>query len=135
VVGINTAVAGWGLGLAVPVNATTLRIVGALMHDGRVRRGFLGVAGQRRPLPPAAAQSTGREAGIAVVEVVPGSPAADAGLRAGDVIIEVDGVATTDAGDLQRLMTASDVIGRRMAMRVLRDRAVLDVGVVPTELR
>src|SRR5207302_4718971 len=71
VIGINTAVAGWGLGLAVPVNAVTLRIVGALMHDGRVRRGFIGVAGQRRPLPPSVAQSTGHDAGIAVVAVVP----------------------------------------------------------------
>ena len=134
VIGINTAVAGYGLGLAVPVNATTLRIVGALMHDGRVRRGFIGVAGQRRPLPPAVAQSTGRDAGIAVMEVVSGSPAAVGGLHSGDVIIEVDGVPTTDAGDLQRLMTASDVIGRALTVRVLRDRDVLSLGIVPSEL-
>ncbi|HXA27979.1 MAG TPA: trypsin-like peptidase domain-containing protein [Candidatus Angelobacter sp.] len=134
VVGINTAVAGWGLGLAVPVNAVTLRIVGALMHDGRVRRGFIGVAGQRRPLPPSAVQSTGHEAGIAVVEVVPDSPAAVGGVRQGDVIVEVDGAATADAGDLQRLMTASDVIGRALTLRVLRDRELLSLGVVPREL-
>jgi len=134
VVGVNTAVAGYGLGLAVPVNATTLRIVGALMHDGRVRRGFLGVAGQRRPLPPAAAQSSGHDAGIAVVEVVEGSPAAAGGLRAGDVIVEVDGAAMRDAGDLQRLMTATDVIGRALTVHVLRGRELLALGVVPAEL-
>jgi S1-C subfamily serine protease len=135
VVGINTAVAGWGLGLAVPVNATTMRIVGALMHDGRVRRGYLGVAGQRRPLPPVAAQTSGRDAGIAVVEVVAGSPAAAAGLRKGDVIIEAGGTPTADAGDLQRLMTASDAIGRHLELRVLRGRELRSLGVVPAELR
>jgi S1-C subfamily serine protease len=135
VVGINTAVAGYGLGLAVPVNATTLRIVGALMHDGRVQRGFIGVAGQRRQLPPAAAQSTGHQAGIAVMEVVPGSPAATGGLQTGDIIVEVDGVPTADAGDLQRLMTATGVIGRALTLRVLRGHDLLSLGVVPRELQ
>jgi S1-C subfamily serine protease len=135
VIGINTAVAGWGLGLAVPVNQTTLRIVGALMHDGRVRRGYIGVAGQRRALPPATAERTGREAGIAVMEVVADSPAEVGGLRPGDVIVEVDGLPTADAGDLQRLMTATDVIGHVLTVQVLRDREVLSLGVVPSELR
>jgi len=135
VVGINTAVAGYGLGLAVPVNATTLRIVGALMHDGRVRRGFVGVAGQRRALPPGVAQSSGHTAGIAVAEVVEGSPAASAGVRPGDVIVEVDGVPTADAGDLQRLMTATDVIGRPLMVRAARDREILGLVVTPRELR
>jgi len=134
VIGINTALAGWGLGLAVPVNATTMRIVGALMHDGRVRRAFIGVAGQRRQLPPAAAQSSGREAGIGVVEVVPGSPADAAGVRSGDVIVEADGTPTVDAGDLQRLMMRDGLIGRRVALRVVRDREVITLGVVPIEL-
>jgi S1-C subfamily serine protease len=134
VVGINTALAGYGLGLAVPINATTLRIVGALMHNGRVRRAYLGVAGQRRPLPPAAVQSTGRPAGIGVVEVVPGSPAHAAGVRAGDVIIEVDGTPTADAGDLQRLMMQDGMIGRHVALRVLRDREMVTLGAKPVEL-
>jgi S1-C subfamily serine protease len=135
VVGINTALAGWGLGLAVPINATSMRIVGALMHDGRVRRGFIGVAGQRRQLPPATALSSGRDAGIAVMEVVAASPAERGGLRSGDVIVEVDGVPTADAGDLQRLMTAADVIGRALTVRVVRDREVLSLGIVPVELK
>ena len=135
VIGINTALAGYGLGLAVPINATTLRIVGALMHDGRVRRAFLGVAGQRRALPPSVAQTTGRAAGIAVMSVVAGSPAEAAGVRAGDVIIEADGAPTADAGDLQRLMMSNDAIGRRVALRVLRDRDLQTLVAVPVELR
>jgi S1-C subfamily serine protease len=134
VVGINTALAGYGLGLAVPINATTLRIVGALMHDGRVRRAFLGVAGQRRPLPPSAAQSAGREAGVGVVEVVTGSPAELAGVRTGDVIVEVDGSPIADAGDLQRLMLGDGLIGRRVDLRVLRGRELITLGATPVEL-
>jgi len=134
VVGINTALAGYGLGLAVPINATTLRIVGALMHDGRVRRAYLGVAGQRRALPPAAVQSSGREAGVGVVEVVAGSPADSAGVHPGDVIVEVDGTATVDAGDLQRLMMRDGLIGRRVPLRVLRERELVTLTAVPVEL-
>ena len=77
VVGINTAVAGVGLGLAVPVNATTRRIVSALMRDGRVRRAWIGIAGGARPLPPRVAATLGRDRAIEVVEVIQGSPAAD----------------------------------------------------------
>src|SRR5204863_3271893 len=84
VVGINTAVAGIGLGLAVPINDTTRRIVSALMSEGRVRRAYIGIVGGARPLPPRFASELGRHAGIEVVEVVGGSPAARAGLRAED---------------------------------------------------
>ena len=91
VVGINTALAGVGLGLAVPVNATTERIIGALVRDGRVRRAHLGVAGGSRPIPPRWEAEIGRRQGLEVVEVVNGSPAESAGLRPGDIIIEVDG--------------------------------------------
>lgn len=115
VVGINTAVVGpgigQGLGLAVPVDAATRTIVGALLRDGRVRRGYLGVAGGTRPLPPTAAAATGRGRGVEIVSVVSGSPADLAGLRPEDVITAVDGVAVEDVGDLQRAMTA-ERIGR-----------------------
>jgi len=134
VVGINTAVAGMGLGLAVPVNATTLRIVGALLSEGRVRRAFLGIAGGARPLPPALAHRLERQAGVQVAEVVTGSPAARGGLRPGDLILDVDGFAVRDAGDLQRLMTA-ELIGRPVMVRVLRGTAVEGVVVTPVELR
>ncbi|MET1010603.1 MAG: trypsin-like peptidase domain-containing protein, partial [Gaiellaceae bacterium] len=81
VVGINTAVAGVGLGLAVPINATTRGIVAALMRDGRVRRAWIGIAGGTRPLPPAVANQLDRERGLEVVEVIAGSPADQAGVR------------------------------------------------------
>ncbi|HET6381579.1 MAG TPA: trypsin-like peptidase domain-containing protein [candidate division Zixibacteria bacterium] len=133
VVGINTAVAGVGLGLAIPINDATRRIVAALIRDGRVRRAWLGIAGARRPLPPRVAHRVGRAAGIGVEEVVSGSPAEGAGLRAGDLILEVDGQPTEDAGDLQRLMLG-EAIGRQMTVRVLRLGELRDVLVVPGEL-
>jgi S1-C subfamily serine protease len=133
VVGINTAVAGVGLGLAVPVNAATRRIVGALMREGRFRRAYLGFAGGTRPLPPRLARELGRQAGVEVVEVVEGSPAAAAGLRPEDLIVEVDGVSVADAGDVQRLMV-DDLIGRRVPARVVRNGVLLDLDLVPAEL-
>src|SRR6184192_2441933 len=91
VVGINTAVAGVGLGLAVPVNEATRKIVGALMRDGRYRRAYLGIAGGPRPLPPRLASELGRRECVEVVNVGEGSPAAAAGLRPEDMIVAVDG--------------------------------------------
>jgi len=132
-VGINTAVAGVGLGLAVPVNSTTLGIVGALMRDGRVRRAYLGVVGGRRPLAPRHAATVGQSFGVGVIEVAPGSPAERAGLRPTDTVVAVDGVAVSGAGDLQRLMS-SEAIGERLRVRVLRGDETVDVIVVPAEL-
>ena len=97
VVGINTAVAGVGLGLAVPINTTTRSIVGALMREGRFRRAYIGIAGDTRPLPPRLATALGRQRGIEVVQVVEGSPADRAGLRAEDLIVEVDGTCRVGA--------------------------------------
>ena len=133
VIGINTAVAGIGLGLAVPISTTTRRIIAALLHDGRVRRAWLGIAGARRPLSPRIARRVGQPAGIGVEEVVPGSPAAAAGLRTGDLILEVDGHAVADAGDLQRLML-DEAIGRSMRLRVLRLGELVELSAIPGEL-
>jgi S1-C subfamily serine protease len=133
VVGINTAVAGVGLGLAVPINETTRRIVGALMTEGRFRRAYIGIAGGSRPLPPRLSATLGRRSGIEVVQVVEGSPADRAGLRAEDLIVEVDGQPVAGVDDLQRLM-AGELIGRAVAARVLRQGRELDVEVVPDEL-
>jgi S1-C subfamily serine protease len=133
VVGINTAVAGVGLGLAVPINETTRRIVGALMTEGRFRRAYIGIAGGSRPLPPRLSAALGRRSGIEVVQVVEGSPADRAGLRAEDLIVEVDGQPVTGVDDLQRLM-AGELIGRAVGARVLRQGRTLDVEVVPDEL-
>jgi serine protease Do len=133
VVGINTAVAGVGLGLAVPINTTTRSIVGALMRDGRVRRAYLGIAGDTRPLPPRLAAALGRGRGIEVVQVAEDSPADRAGLRPEDLIVEVDGVSVSAVDDLQRLM-AGDAIGRPVTTRLLRQGRELTVEVVPDEL-
>ena len=133
VVGINTAVAGIGLGLAVPVNATTREIIAALMREGRVRRAYVGIAGGPRPLPPRVQAALGRAAGVEVVEVVPGSPAARAGLRPEDLIVAVDGAPVADVGDLQRLMGA-DRIGREVTLELVRDGRPRAVALVPEEL-
>jgi S1-C subfamily serine protease len=133
VVGVNTAVAGVGLGLAVPINATTRKILGALMTEGVFRRAYIGIAGGSRPLPPRLARELGREACVEVVDVVEGSPAAQAGLRPSDLILDLDGMPTVDAGDLQRLMTG-DRIGKSVRLRIVRDELARDVQVVPVEL-
>ncbi len=133
VVGINTAVAGVGLGLAVPINDATRQIIGALMHDGRVRRAYVGIAGGPRPLPPQARIRLGREGGVEVVEVVPDGPAARAGMRAEDLIVEIDETPIERVEDVQRLMGAG-AIGRPVAIRVLRGERWLDLEVSPVEL-
>jgi S1-C subfamily serine protease len=138
VVGINTAVVGpgigQGIGLAVPINTTTRRIVAALMTEGRFRRAYLGLAGGPRPLPPRLARELGRESGVEIVEVVEGSPAAAAGLKTEDLILEVDGSPVRGMDDLQRLMVG-DTIGRTVAVRVFRGGRALTVQVEPIELR
>jgi S1-C subfamily serine protease len=133
VVGINTAVAGVGLGLAVPVNAATRAIVGALMTEGRFRRAYLGIAGGSRPLPPRVARRLGRDSGVEVVQVADGSPAAAAGLRAEDLIVELDGEPVTDVADIQRLMVV-EKIGAPVSLRVLREGRELELSLVPAEL-
>jgi S1-C subfamily serine protease len=133
VVGINTAVAGIGLGMAVPVNATTRRIIGELLADGRVRRGYLGLVGVPTPLPAPVAQRTGQTSGLRLVEVIPGSPADRAGLRAGDLVLSAGRKPVTNAQGIQRQLF-SEVIGTRLPITVLRNGAMVDVITVPTEL-
>jgi S1-C subfamily serine protease len=132
VVGINTAVAGVGVGLAVPVNATTRRIISALMRDGRVRRAYLGLISVPAPLPAALQERFGRPSGLRVAEVVPGGPADRAGLRPGDLLITVAGRPVQKAQDLQRLMF-SEQIGRPLAITVMRNGALVDVIAEPSE--
>jgi S1-C subfamily serine protease len=133
VVGINTAVAGIGLGLAVPVNATTRHIVSALMHDGRVRRAYLGVVVSPAPVPPQwQSRLGGRKTGLRVASVVAGGPADRAGLRAGDLLLTAGGTPVAAAQDLQRLLFA-DAIGRRLSVTVMRNGALVDVIAEPAE--
>jgi S1-C subfamily serine protease len=133
VVGINTAVAGVGVGLAVPVNATTRQIIDTLLAHGRVRRAFLGLVGVPAPLPDPVAQRTGQRAGVRVVEVVAGGPAERAGLHARDLVLTVGRQQVTDAQGIQRQMLA-EAIGVPLPVTVLRHGAMVDVFAVPTEL-
>jgi serine protease Do len=133
VVGVNTAVAGVGLGLAVPINETTRTIIGALMRDGRFTRAYIGIAGGSRPLPPRLARELGRTAGVEVVEVVEGSPAAKSGLRPEDLIVSVGGTPVEGADDLQRLMVG-ELIGERVEAMVVREGRTLTIDLVPVEL-
>jgi S1-C subfamily serine protease len=132
-VGVNTALAGLGLGLAVPIDATTLELVATLIRDGRVRRAYLGIVGAGRPLAARRATQVGQDRGVGVADVLAGSPAAAAGLRPTDTVLSIGEHATRDTGDLQRAMVA-DVIGAPMPLRVLRDDDVVLLEVVPTEL-
>jgi S1-C subfamily serine protease len=132
-VGVNTAVAGIGLGLAVPINASTHKIIAALMHTGRVRRAWLGIAGAHIPVPPAAAAKLGTTHGLQIASVVAGSPAAQAGLRRGDIVVSVDGRNVVTATAIQQLMV-EDAIARRIEMTVWRNGALVDVFVTPREL-
>ncbi len=134
VVGINTAVAGVGLGLAVPIDRATRGILAALMRDGRVKRAYLGIVGGTRPLPARLAASVGRARGLEVIQLLDRSPAASAGVRTGDVIVDVDGSPVEGVGDLQRLLDGG-AIGRHVAVRVWRGDRPLDLDLVPAELR
>ncbi len=133
VVGVNTAVAGVGVGLAVPINDTTRHIITTLMTHGRVRRAWLGIAGAQSPLPPALAAKVGRRSGLRVAQVIDGSPAAHAGLRLGDIMVSVNGEDVVTSTALQRLMV-EDAIGRRLEITVWRNGALVDVIAVPREL-
>src|SRR6266571_922304 len=133
VIGVNTAVAGVGLGLAVPINQATRTIVGALMTEGRFRRAYLGIAGGTRPLPPRVASRLRRASGVEVVEVVEGSPAAQAGLRPEDLIVELNGVPVETVDDIQRLMVG-ELIGSQVHARVLREGSERELDLVPVEL-
>ncbi|HEV7167595.1 MAG TPA: trypsin-like peptidase domain-containing protein [Micrococcaceae bacterium] len=133
IVGINTAVAGAGLGLAVPINATTRRIISALRTDGRVRRAYLGLVSSPLPLNESLALRTGQREALRVVEVMAGSPADHAGLKAGDLVLSAGRRAVSSAESLQKLLFA-DAIGVPLPITVLRNGAMVDVIAVPQEM-
>jgi serine protease Do len=133
VVGINTAVAGVGLGLAVPINTATRRIVAALMSEGRFRRAYLGIAGGPRPLPPRLARELGRKSGVEIAQVVEGGPADRAGMRAEDLIVELGGTPIEGMDDLQRVVV-SELIGRAVRAKVVRAGRERELELVPAEL-
>jgi S1-C subfamily serine protease len=133
VVGINTAVAGVGLGLAIPINDTTRRIIMSLLADGRVRRAFLGLGGAPSPLAPALAARTQQRIGFRITQVIAGAPAAVAGLREGDLLLSAGGQAITSAQTLQGLLFA-EAIGQPLPITVVRNGALVDVIATPVEL-
>jgi S1-C subfamily serine protease len=133
VIGINTAVAGVGLGLAVPINSATRRIVAALMSEGRFRRAYLGIAGGPRPLPPRLARELGRKSGVEIAQVVEGGPADRAGMRAEDLIVELGGTPIEGMDDLQRVVV-SEVIGQAVRAKVVRSGREQELELVPAEL-
>ena len=134
VVGINTAVAGIGLGLAVPVTDATRRIIDALVRDGHVRRAYLGLVSTPAPLPSDVAARYDQRSALRVVEVVAASPAARAGLLPGDLVLAVDGTTVKDALSLQRMLFG-EAVGRRMEVTVVRHGALVDVVAVPSLLQ
>ena len=138
VVGVSTALVGpmvgQGLGLAVPINATTRRIIEALREDGRVTRLFLGVAGGSRPLPPKAAAEVGRDQGIEVLEVVRSSPASRAGIRPGDVVVAVDRQPVERVGQLQSLLTGPSTAAN-VTVEVVRHGRLMTLQVALEPLR
>jgi S1-C subfamily serine protease len=133
VVGINTAVAGVGLGLAVPINTATRRIIAALMTEGRFRRAYLGIAGGPRPLPPRLSRKLGRASGVEIVHVIEGGPADRAGMRPEDLIVELDGTPIEGMDELQRVVL-SELIGRSVRAKVIREGEEREIELVPAEL-
>jgi serine protease Do len=133
VIGINTALAGVGLGLAVPINTATRRIVGELMRTGRVRRAFVGIAGGDRPLPPAVRAELGRATAVEVITVEPDGPAAVAGVRPEDLIVSVGGEPVAAVDDLLRLMPG-EAVGVPVQVGVVRAGQRLEIELVPAEL-
>ena len=134
VVGINTAVAGIGLGLAVPIDAGTRLILAALVHDGRVRRAYLGIVGGTRRLSPRLAERLGRRTGLEVVQLLDGSPAAAAGVRAGDVIVSIGERGIAGVGDLQRALVG-ELVDRPVGVAIERDGELMELDVRPVELQ
>jgi S1-C subfamily serine protease len=132
-IGVNTAVAGVGVGLAVPINATTRQLITTLMTRGRVRRAWLGIAGAQAPLPPALAARVERKSGLQVAQVVDGSPAAAAGLRRGDIVVAVDGDPIRTSTSIQKRMVEG-AIGKRVEITVWRNGALVDVIALLREL-
>jgi S1-C subfamily serine protease len=135
VVGINTAIIQFAQGICFAIPVNTLRwVVALLMREGKVTRGYLGIAGQKVPIRVSLARHfhLRQDAGVQVVGVTPDSPAQTAGLREGDVILSLGDTSIADIDDMHRLLTRH-VVGKKLRMALLRDGTTLDVEIVPSE--
>lgn len=132
-VGVNTAVAGVGLGLAVPINESTRAIIDTLATKGRVRRAWLGLVGAQVTLAPVVAERVGSPTGLQVAGLAENSPAAASGLHRGDIVIELDHNRVVNTTAVQKLMV-EDAIDRPIEITVWRNGALVDVVVTPREL-
>jgi serine protease Do len=103
------------------------------MTQGRVRRAYLGVAGGPRPLPARARRERDQQTGVEIIEVMPDSPAEQAGIRPEDLIVELAGTRVNTVEDLQRLMVA-DLIGAEVDLVVLREGSPKQMRLVVREL-
>ena len=131
VVGVNTAIiaGGQGLSFAVPIS-TVISVLPALLREGRVRRGYLGVAGQDVPLLRRVTRfhKLSQSAGVLVISLEPDGPASRAGIREGDIIVSLDTLPISSLDDLHRALT-EDRIGTLATIGVLRDQRRLDVSI------
>ena len=124
VVGVNTAIiaGGQGLSFAVPINTVT-SVLPALLRDGRVRRGYLGIAGQDVPLLRRVTRfhKLSQSTGVFVISLEKDGPAGAAGLRDGDIIVSLDSIAVSTVDDLHRALT-EERIGSFATLGILRDQ-------------
>jgi S1-C subfamily serine protease len=135
VIGVNTAVIMGAQGICFSVAANTAQhVLTQILQHGRVRRARLGIAGDQVALPQRVRVATGltQETAVRVVEVQAGSPAANGGLRPGDLIVGLDGDVVTGIDDIARLLDGTK-IDRRVSVRMLRDTGLTTRDVVPTE--
>ena len=135
VVGINTAIIGMAQGICFAISASTVEFVATrLIREGRVRRCYIGVAGQNMPLPRRVVRfhELTRETGVRVQSTAPDGAARAAGLASGDIIVAVDGIPVGDVDELHRLMT-EERVGKPIPITVLRMSQKLDVVVTPRE--
>jgi S1-C subfamily serine protease len=135
VVGINTAMimGGQGLSFAVPINSARV-VIPALLREGRVRRSYLGIGAQDVPILRRVVRyfHLPADTGVLVVSVEPDGPAARAGVREGDILVECAGEPVSGADDLHRLLTV-ERIGRQLPIGILRGTEQLTIEVEPRE--
>ncbi|HKY52135.1 MAG TPA: trypsin-like peptidase domain-containing protein [Candidatus Limnocylindria bacterium] len=137
VVGVNTAIIAMAQGIAFAIPAATARMVTtALIREGRVRRAYLGISGAATPIGRGLVNALGLgvESGIRVLEVTPDSPAKRAGIRAGDILIALDGAGLASLSDLQRALSAERVGAQTLLTAVRRGERIV-LTITPEEAR